>query len=227
MAYRLCASLALLREEVNTRFPGRDKASDGWIGDAAHATRVSDHNPWVKDDRGVGVVRALDVDSGHGSDTRGGLLLADHLVRLARTGHPALGGGYVISDRRIASATSAWAWRSYSGSNPHISHTHVSVSLDQSGYDSPRTWELAGTPPLLTLVQGSTGPAVRELQQVLNERYPALPRLTEDGVFGAQTEDRVKHFQRQSGIAVDGVVGTITWSRLGWQMSMNHMSGIK
>lgn len=216
MAYRLCASLVLLRDEVNTRFPGRDKSSDGWIGDAAHATRVSDHNPWVTDDRGVGVVRALDVDSGRGTETSAGRLLADHLVRLARTGHPALGqGAYVISDRRIASATSAWAWRGYSGSNPHISHTHISVSLDQSGYDSRHPWEFAGTPPLPIMRQGSTGPAVRELQQALNERYPSLQRLAEDGVFGEQTEDRVKHFQRQSGIAVDGVVGLVTWSRLG------------
>lgn len=174
------------------------------------------HNPWVKDDRGVGVVRALDIDAGRGTDTSVGRLLAEHLVRLARIGHPALGGGaYVISDRRIASATSGWTWRRYAGSNPHISHTHVSVSLDQSGYDSRRTWELTGTRP--TIGRDATGPAVRELQQVLNERYPSLPRLAEDGVFGEQTEDRVKRFQRESGIAADGVVGPITWSRLGFK----------
>ncbi|MBA3292685.1 MAG: peptidoglycan-binding protein [Geodermatophilaceae bacterium] len=220
MAYRLAASLALLREEVNTRFPGRDKASDGWIGDPAHASRKSDHNPWRKDDRGVGVVRALDVDSGHGTDTSVGRLVADHLVRLARTGHPALGrGAYVISDRRIASATSGWAWRRYGGSNPHISHTHVSVSLDQSDYDSRRPWGLAGAPPPSrpTIRRGSEGPAVRELQQVLNRWYPSLPRLGEDGVFGERTEDRVKHFQRGSGITADGVVGPMTWRGLGFK----------
>ena len=216
MAYRIAASLALLRDEVNTRFPGRDKASDGWIGDAAHASRKSDHNPWVKDDRGVGVVRALDIDSGHGADTTIGLFIADHLVRLARSGHPALGhGSYVISNRRIASATSGWGWRGYSGANPHTSHVHLSVSLDQSGYDSRRPWDLATTRPTIRL--GSEGPVVRELQQALNKQYPSLPQLVEDGIFGPKTEDRVKHFQRLNGITVDGIVGPITWNRLGFK----------
>jgi hypothetical protein len=39
----LIASLAALREEFNEIAPTRDKSSDGWIGDAAHADRVSDH----------------------------------------------------------------------------------------------------------------------------------------------------------------------------------------
>jgi Putative peptidoglycan binding domain len=219
MAYRLAASLARLRDEVNNRFPGRDKASDGWIGDPSHATRQSDHNPWVKDDQGVGVVRALDIDSGHADDTSVGRLVADHLVTLARAGHPALTrGAYVISNRRIASATSGWEWRPYSGTNPHVSHTHVSVSLDQASYDSPRSWGLADAQPARpTLRKGSKGEPVRELQLVLNKWYPNLPALAEDGIFGAETEERVKHFQRNSDIAADGIVGPITWGRLGFE----------
>ncbi|MDQ4032995.1 MAG: peptidoglycan-binding protein [Actinomycetota bacterium] len=216
MAYRLAASLAELRDELNSRFPDRDKTSDGWIGDAAHAKRTSDHNPWVKDNKGIGVVRALDIDAGHGADTGIGRLIADHVVRLGKAGHPALGkGAYVISDRRIASTTSGWAWRRYSGANPHISHTHVSVSLGQSGYDSPRSWRLTTMRPTLRL--GARGEAVRELQQALNKSDASQLRLTEDGVFGSQTEGRVKHFQRRNDITVDGIVGPITWSRLGFE----------
>lgn len=131
MTYRLATSLELLRDEVTARFPDRDTTSDGWIGDPARASRSSDHNAWVKDGRGIGIVRAFDFDSGHGTDTSAGRLLTDCLIRLARTGHPALGrGAYLISDRRIASASGGWTWRGYSGSNPHIAHMHVSVSLD-------------------------------------------------------------------------------------------------
>jgi len=61
MAWRNCKASAVLVDEINRRWPGRDKTSDGTIGDAAHATRTSDHNPWIVVDK-VGVVRARDVD---------------------------------------------------------------------------------------------------------------------------------------------------------------------
>jgi hypothetical protein len=42
---RLVAAGVTLRAQVNKRWPTREKASDGWIGDRAHASRKSDHNP--------------------------------------------------------------------------------------------------------------------------------------------------------------------------------------
>lgn len=210
MAYRLATSLTLLRTEINTRWPDRDKVSDGWVGDAAHATRVSDHNPWVKDNRGVGVVRALDVDAGKGGDTSVGRFLADHLVSLGRAGHPALGpGSYVISNRRIASPTSGWAWRAYTGTNPHISHTHVSVSLTQAGYDSTRPWGLLTTTrPVLRL--GATGDAVRRLQTLLG--------VPTDGQYGPKTAAAVTAYQRGQGLTPDGITGPRTWGALAMRL---------
>jgi len=38
--------------------------------------------------------------------------------------------------------------------------------------------------------------------------------LAVDGVFGPQTEDRVRLFQRNWGLTVDGVVGPQTWTEL-------------
>lgn len=226
MTYRLARSLHVLREEINNRWPGRDKASDGWIGDPAHAARTSDHNPWIKDNYGVGVVRAFDADAGHGGDTGIGLTIAEHVRNLGRTGHPALGAGsYVISARRIASPVSGWAWRNYVG-NPHIAHTHVSVSLAQGGYDSAQAWGLSGapTPPSVppkptpgarpTVRLGSSGPAVAELQRILNAWYPSLPRLAVDGKFGPKTDSRVRHLQQRAGLAVDGIAGPRTWAVL-------------
>ncbi|SDC72802.1 peptidoglycan-binding domain-containing protein [Actinokineospora iranica] len=225
MAYRLARALAVFRDEVNTRWPNRDHASDGWIGDAAHATRNSDHNPWVKDGAGVGVVRAFDVDSGPGGDTEIGLWVAEHVRTLGRAGHPALGNGsYVISARRIASPKSGWAWRAYTGSNPHVSHTHVSVSLAAGGYDSGQGWGIAGgggpTPPppspnpggRPTIRQGSRGDAVREAQQRLAAHGFDPGRA--DGAFGPRTREATRRFQSARGLTADGVIGPNTWGAL-------------
>ena len=103
MAYYLAPSLAALRSEVDARWPNRDKASDGWIGDPAHSARVSDHNPdWSSTPPGV--VRALDIDI-DGIDVR---RLLTELV-----GDPRV--WYVIYDRKIYSRTHDWAALAYTG----------------------------------------------------------------------------------------------------------------
>jgi peptidoglycan hydrolase-like protein with peptidoglycan-binding domain len=221
MAYRLARALAVFRDEVNARWGGRDKASDGWIGDAAHASRQSDHNPWVRDGNGVGVVRAYDIDSGSGGNTEIGLWLAEHVRNLGRQGHPALGrGSYVISARRIASPASGWAWRKYTGANPHVSHTHVSVSLEISGFDSTRGWGVAGnggTPApgpggRPAIRHGSRGDAVREAQQRLAGH--GFDPGGADGIFGAKTSTATKRFQGARGLTADGIIGPKTWDAL-------------
>lgn len=55
---------------------------------------------------------------------------------------------------------------------------------------------------------GSRGNAVNILQQLLVD---AGYRVSVDGVFGPQTNDAVRAFQRDVGIAVDGIVGPNTW----------------
>ncbi len=59
------------------------------------------------------------------------------------------------------------------------------------------------------LKKGSTGEAVRELQQALTALgyHPGAA----DGQFGSKTETAVKKFQGDHDIAVDGIVGDITW----------------
>jgi mannan endo-1,4-beta-mannosidase len=42
----------------------------------------------------------------------------------------------------------------------------------------------------------------------------ALPLLTPNGKFGAKTRDRVKEYQGNNGLPVDGIVGPLTWSQL-------------
>lgn len=140
MTWRVARALDVLLAEINDVAPNRSTISDGSIGDAAHASRDSDHNPWVIDSDGRGVVRARDYTH----DPSGGLdcnELAFYLAGLLGE-HPALrSGAYVIWNRRIISRDRiAEGWRPYPGSNPHDHHLHLSVALDQAGYDSGAPW---------------------------------------------------------------------------------------
>lgn len=71
-----------------------------------------------------------------------------------------------------------------------------------------------GTP----LQRGSRGPNVVRIQVILNriaQNYPAIPRISPvDGIFGQQTENAVRTFQRIFGLTADGIVGKATWYQL-------------
>lgn len=141
MSWRVARSLDVLLEEINATAPLRNKASDGSIGDAAHATRTSDHNPWVIYG-GQGIVRARDFTH----DPAGGLdcnELAEALAALTAVGgHPAVrSGAYTIWDGRIFSFDRRHeGWRPYTGANQHTKHLHQSVATDPAGFDSTRPW---------------------------------------------------------------------------------------
>lgn len=137
--YRVAKSLLVLRDEFDAAYPQRAKGADGTLGDAAHIAEgsASDHNPWLKDDNGIGVVRALDIthDPAHGCDT---YAIAD---RMRQATDPRLAnGGYIISNRRITGPQHGWEWVPYGGSDPHTGHMHVSVSKTQLLYDGTSAW---------------------------------------------------------------------------------------
>lgn len=66
---------------------------------------------------------------------------------------------------------------------------------------------------LPVLRKGSTGAAVKELQELLNtdSRYGGLKV---DGIFGSDTLSSVRAFQADSGLTPDGIVGPLTWAAL-------------
>jgi hypothetical protein len=137
MSWRIAESLETLRKQLNAAFPKRSKVSDGGIGDANHASRSSDHNPWIKDPKGIGIVSARDFthDPKTGIDCN---WLADTLVD---NKDPRI--KYIIWNKKICSSkTSPWQWRPYKGVNAHKHHLHLSVSDAPSKYDSTATWKL-------------------------------------------------------------------------------------
>ena len=60
---------------------------------------------------------------------------------------------------------------------------------------------------------GDRGPEIEELQQVLNLQL-ALD-IDVDGIFGKDTLNAVREFQRRNGLSIDGVVGPNTAAALG------------
>lgn len=161
MAWRNCKASITLADEMNARWPKRDRESDGTIGDAAHASRQSDHNPWVID-AGIGVVRARDVDEDLDGNKSNGYLdakvLFEHLLALARAGDDRLnGGGYLIYEGRIYSEKNNWQGREHTGPNAHAHHLHISFSRNKAGYDSTAPWGIfpvAGQPEQPTTPEG-------------------------------------------------------------------------
>ena len=135
---RLVAGGVTLRNQINKRWPKRDKRSDGWIGDAAHKGRVSDHN---EDARGL--VHALDIDADlDPKDPGAAQRLANQIVAYAASGIPGANRiKYVVFNDQIASGTyptSMWKWRG-SGYG-HMHHIHVSFST--KGENNAQTYPL-------------------------------------------------------------------------------------
>lgn len=70
-----------------------------------------------------------------------------------------------------------------------------------------------GTP----LRRGNRGESVRLAQfylRVTATNYSSIPVITVDGIFGAGTEAAVRAFQRFFGLAIDGIIGAMTWNML-------------
>lgn len=137
----LAPPLAALLREINARWPGRSKVSDGSIGDAAHQARVSDHNPdkvpGAAGGPGVGEVNAIDVTvDPTGGPT--GMQLVKQLV-----GDPRL--TYVIFNRVIYSKSHGWVARPYTGPDPHTGHVHI--SYDPTSAPNPKGSVGAPTDP--------------------------------------------------------------------------------
>ena len=221
MTYYLAPALAALRDEVNKRYPKRDHASDGWVGDTSHQARPSDHNP---DWSAGGVVRAIDIDIAPDGDPNTDLaqLLVQSLI-----GDPRV--WYVIhqfpgKEPTIWSRTYNWQPRRYTGTNPHNKHVHVSIQgangisvlaakrieQDTSVWLDPVKRRVRPLAISLSEVRDQFGRAlglrhgavtvsahVRRVQRALNTRYPDR-KVSADGLVGRATLDLWGYHERHA-----------------------------
>ena len=76
---------------------------------------------------------------------------------------------------------------------------------------------IAGVPsswPGYNLTIGSSGEKVRQMQQQLNriaQNYPAIPKISADGIFGPATAQAVRTFQGIFNLPQNGIVDFPTW----------------
>ena len=122
-----CAAALRLRAQVNAKWPKRDRRSDGMVGDLAHASRKSDHNP-APDSTPPGCVRAIDIDEDFtGPDDP---LANKLLIQLLALNDPRI--KYAIFESCIYSRKPGgdgnYSVRPYNGPNKHAHHIHVSFS---------------------------------------------------------------------------------------------------
>lgn len=196
----------------------------GWIADADHQSRCSDHN---KDSRGI--VHAIDpMVTG---------ARAKKIVEQLLAHHEDL--QYVIHNRVIWSIKSGWKPRAYGGNDPHTGHVHVSGKHGGSGkngatctgYDTKAeaatpVFDICPVPKPKPPKPGTHAPGTRVLSNknpdmtgedvVFVQKFIGPTRAGRaDGRYGDKTASGVRWYQKMRGIHVDGIVTPETWRQMG------------
>jgi hypothetical protein len=159
MAWTLVPCLVALRAEFNALSPNRDKGADGSIGDSAH-TSSSDHTPDEDsvvlrdhDADSKNEVHALDIDSSGPWPESFDTIIKRLVAREKREYESATTVGrlqYVIWNRRIASRSWGWTWRTHAGGDPHTNHAHFSARYTTAQENDTRPWGVEGDDMALT-----------------------------------------------------------------------------
>lgn len=180
----LAPALVALFRQADEQWPNRSGVSDGTIGDLAHASRSSDHNP--KDPNPPGWVDAADLteDFANGPDLPA---LWDHLIatRDPRVKY-LIYEGRIVKSYRDSAGWPAWEPQPYTGLNAHKQHLHISVTPEGRGDTSP--WF------------PSTDPTSEE-DEMTPEQAAVLASIhaevTNIRAAGINTEARVAHIEEQ------------------------------
>ena len=135
----LAPSLDNLFRELDSRWPRRDRRTDGWYTNS----RVSyGHN---RNERGL--VHAIDVDK----DGINGDWVVNNIYK---------GGNilwYVIWNRRIYSRNTGFRARNYTGSNPHTDHLHIEIMHTVTAEKYKGAWAISGGKSGMGSAPGGSG----------------------------------------------------------------------
>ncbi len=219
MSARLSAPLYQLRAEANAANPGRDRASDGWISDAAHAARGYPTTKHSANPRGV--VHALDLDK-DGVD----------MPRMIAVFQADPRSHLWIYNRQIALRREGWRRRTYTGPNPHDKHGHLEDADQPWTENDSGAWGYGTVapkpPPLAYHPESGTGGGISRFATVRPSRTNVTAttrtlqraanklggRLAVDGIAGPKTTSWVRSFQTANKLHVDGVTGPQTWAAI-------------
>lgn len=136
--------LDVLLAQINAAAPGRDKSSDGSVGDPDHQTRESAHNPEDSEDADApgnpdDQVDARDFthDPAHNAD----MGVVTEALRKSKDKRLRL---VIFNGRQFSNywkdGIPPYTWRPYTGSNQHTRHAHVEVN--DVYHDVTTPWEI-------------------------------------------------------------------------------------
>lgn len=225
---KLCAAGVTLRDQVNQRWPSRDKASDGWIGDAAHAARDgwgtngkgSYHNPDPN-----GIVHAIDLDEDFFGKGKGGqkaaMEFAQQLATYCREGKDGGRIAHIVYEDKVASGT-AQNWHFRGSGYGHTHHIHISFTnkadkdgskfrlpIFETGENKPTPTKpkpenkVPSYPGRSKLIYKQRNEDVRDMQKQLIKKGFAIANGP-TGFYGDQTTAAVKKFYASLGKKKDG-----------------------
>lgn len=138
MTWTVAPAARAALDQADALAPGRDSRKDGTVGDLAHSTRASWHNPNVRRQTvrpqydPAGEVLAFDVthDPDSGFDAHAQVRAA--VERDDPRIYEAISCGRIWTRLRADEG-----WRPYGGSNPHTEHAHVSLTWAHRDDTSP------------------------------------------------------------------------------------------
>lgn len=182
MTWRAARSLLTLHAQLKAGAPsaappGTDPSEWGLIGDAAHDP-TSDHTPHDFPGWGDQIVTAADFPNRISLGLDAHRVLDD--IRRARDPRAKYGisNGEIFSNHAVSEGGPiypAWTWRSYSGSDRHYTHGHLSVVGD-SRADGTQPWPTIGGIEVIDLSQtvpasgtSGTGGKDRNLAQIFSD----------------------------------------------------------
>ena len=205
-----------LKDQLNDRFPNRDKTTDGTIGDKPHAESTSSHNPDLtgtpefRDGDAIDEVRARDVDKD--LNDAGGVVFED-LVQLvikdARNGkHPYL--RYLVYNGRIWHKRDNYVTRVYTGSNQHTDHGHFNSDFTQEADTVTGTdWgfsQLGGTPSTTPPATDKPLKIDDQLGPLTIAKWQKVMGTPVDGFISKPTSKLVAAVQRKLKSTVDSTL---------------------